>query len=596
MFDLKSIPSQLPTAPALTEYSSLPLIDAFLRQSKDFVESKSFYVEFDNDEAKIPCFTYSKPWELWWAPGTLGFDVNQNGTLKIQREDAPDREQTLYAQSKIESFMEFQEAAEAFLHPHSPPVQGAVFEPIRMNLLVRDIYFPVWVHEQLRLVAWSDVSELFPNTNVRAHTVNALEGKEKDHDDNSWYSDWKALDPKDTRLMDCDPKDVLILAATGRTYPAAAAAFKGWRSCSGFGLVLRLTDEVSMLFLLDVLRHGLDAQNIRKELAEAKSWKDWLRTKEISAPQSRFLQIHHSIAFRNARRTYIDEVTALSYGREPLHVAPELFARRGEMVKSLHKGMLLQVESLIRPLPFFIEYPYAQFIGTADRAQRMRNAQMVLNILCKVLLLLPLEELQHQGILPASIQKLVAELHKKPASDGSLLGISRDFNKIVQTESLSSHLLLFGGFVGHFRDKLTEQLGTLVTARNRVHHPPYDEKVFLEVAAITLPDIIGQLREMFRSLEFIVPREVRPTRQKARVLAVKLMGENPVFRSQEFETSLPAGDFIVNELAAYRAAAPETLIPLNHWFIAKTFSTESIDVGLFDRMERNGPSFSFITH
>ncbi len=77
---------------------------------------------------------------------------------------------------------------------------------------------------------------------------------------------------------------------------------------------------------------------------------------------------------------------------------------------------------------------------------------------------------------------------------------------------------------------------------------------------------------------------------------MKVMGENPAFRSFEFETSLPAGQFIVDELAAYQADDREALIPLNHWFQTKTFSAESVDVGLFDRMEREELKYSFITH
>jgi hypothetical protein len=544
---------------------------------------------------EVPCFTPSKRWELWPAPGSVVFDIDQEGLLNIYPSDSRDGV-PIYAQIQIESFVELQEASEAFLNPQPPPAPGPTFASLRLSALVEDIYYPVLIGKQLRLVAWAGVADLFPGIDLRERTAKALTGQTAvgDEYDDSWdYARLVLVNPEDPRFIPCSQRDILVL---GTGCICAAAAYDARRMWSNFGLVLRLTSKASILFLLDVFRHSLDGAKIREELAAVKSSRDWLKTKEISAPRNRLLQIHQSIAFRHSRQAYLNEVANLSYGRDPLEAAPDLFAKRREMVRSLHNEMLLQVESLVRPLPFFIEYPYAQFIGTADRAQRIRHAQFVLNVLCKMMILLPLEELQHQGDLPEDIQKLVTELRGLPFSDGMFLNFNRMLSKTVESDALWSRLRLFGGLVGDSGNNLAGGLGPLVAARNRAHHPPYDEKGFLDVAATALPDIISQLREMFRNLELIVPKQVQPTREKVTVLAMRVMGENPSFRSFELKTSLPAGDFIVDELAAYRSDAPEVLVPLNHWFVAKTFSAESLDVGLFDRMGREGPTYSYITH
>ncbi|MBA3352722.1 MAG: hypothetical protein H0U23_09915 [Blastocatellia bacterium] len=570
--------------------------------------SATLYIDFEDDEIQVPCFSYSRPWELWHAPGAAEFEITCDGFLNICRDDAAPDERTLYARIEIQTFVELKEAAEAFLNPVSPGASSAVFEAVDMNRFVESIYFPVSVRasvqpdgpswrpaRELRLADWSDVSALFPNTDVRAKTLAALAGKkpqEGDAVDDYWNYDERHINAEDPRLINWDSRDVVICAETGLASPAEVYEAGG----PEFGFVLRLKEKASLLFVLDVLRYSLDAKNLRTELRSASSWNDWLKTKTISAPRDRLLQIYHSIAFRNARRSYIDEVNTLPHVYEPLDEAPAMLRRREEAVRSIHQGILLQVESVVRPLPFFIEYPYALFIGTADRAQKIRHAQMILNVLCKALLLLPLEELQHNGRVSESLENLMAKVREGRSSDGKLLGFGRDLRKIVRAESLSSQLSLFRDLSGNIGEMIAEQLGTMVTARNRAHHPPFDEKGYLEVAGANLPKMVHQLRDVFQDTKMIVPRAVRPSRDRTTVAAMKAMGENPAFRSFEFQTTLPAGDFIVDELVAYRAAAPEILVPLNHWFEAKAFSSESIDVGLFERMEREGPAFSYIAH
>ncbi len=472
-----------------------------------------------------------------------------------------------------------------------------------MSALVENIYLPVVSRHRLRLAAWRDLAGLFPDVDIRQRIACEFKTPKTpigDYDEDSYYALHSALhwlDPQDPRLIESSTKDILILG-TGCT--CAAAAYNTQRgTCdlsSVLGLVLRLTAKASLFYMLDLLRYSVEGARVPEELATAKSRKDWLKTREISAPPNRLLQIYRSIAFRQARQSYLNEVANLSHGREPLQNAQDLFVRRKKMVRSLHDEMLLQVESNLRPLPFFVEYPYAQFIGTADRAQRIRHAQSVLNILCKSLILLPLEELQRESDLPESVQQLIALLRRRAASDGTLLQLSRDLRKTVKTESLSPRLKVFSALVTETGSDLAEQLSTLVAARNRVHHPPYDERGFLDAATTILPSIIGRLRETLSNVELIIPKQVRPSRESTTVLAMKVMGENPAFRSFEFETSLPAGQFIVDELAAYQADDREALIPLNHWFQTKTFSAESVDVGLFDRMEREELKYSFITH
>ncbi len=77
----------------------------------------TFFLECELPE-EVPCFTQSKPWELWY-PGGLELEVDTNGLLKISEACSPDG-LPIYAQIQIQSFLELLEASEAFLNPQAP--------------------------------------------------------------------------------------------------------------------------------------------------------------------------------------------------------------------------------------------------------------------------------------------------------------------------------------------------------------------------------------------------------------------------------------------------------------------------------------------
>ncbi len=71
------------------------------------------------------------------------------------------------------------------------------------------------------------------------------------------------------------------------------------------------------------------------------------------------------------------------------------------------------------------------------------------------------------------------------------------------------------------------------------------------------------------------------------------MGASTTFHTFEFTTNLPANEFLVDELMAYRHS-PATVAPLHEWFAVRPIGAESIDVGLFDRMKGDHPVYSFV--
>jgi hypothetical protein len=253
------------------------------------------------------------------------------------------------------------------------------------------------------------------------------------------------------------------------------------------------------------------------------------------------------------------------------------------MVSSLHSEMILQVESLVAPLPFFIEYPFAQFTGTSDQLQRIRYAKVLLNVLCKSFIFLPLEELHRLAPTSSRVGAIAQTLRGwRNLSDGALLGLVKDILEAVRSEVPSAPLPMFGSMcamIGQWQDVLRPVL----EARNRWSHAPSDYGSFLETASNAFPQIVTNLREVLSSVMVVVPKQVKPRGGLVTVSAWKVMGASPTFRTVEFTTNLSADEFVVDKLATYRHSPP-AVVPLHEWFEVRPRGTESIDVALFDRM------------
>lgn len=138
-----------------------------------------------------------------------------------------------------------------------------------------------------------------------------------------------------------------------------------------------------------------------------------------------------------------------------------------------------------------------------------------------------------------------------------------------------------------------ELLGRLVEARNRFHHPPFDDAAFLDELTKVLPSYIAGLRPAFKSLIFLVPKNLEYRNGKGFVTASNISGSNTVFPSFAFETRLPLESFPSETLVCWNRTSDRSA-SFKRLLTIRKFKTEAIDIGIFDRVRNNESQFSFI--
>jgi hypothetical protein len=136
-------------------------------------------------------------------------------------------------------------------------------------------------------------------------------------------------------------------------------------------------------------------------------------------------------------------------------------------------------------------------------------------------------------------------------------------------------------------------LDELVAARNRYHHPPFTESHFLEVLARNMPPLIDSLRNSLQHVKVIIPKSFKFKDGKRLISAVSVSGYDSDFSTIEFETTAPFESFPVDSLVALSTSHSKTVI-LSNWITHRRVTAESLDFGVFDRMKRGEPEFSFV--
>ena len=133
----------------------------------------------------------------------------------------------------------------------------------------------------------------------------------------------------------------------------------------------------------------------------------------------------------------------------------------------------------------------------------------------------------------------------------------------------------------------------IVSARNRMHHEPYDEQRFLKVVAEQAPRIMDTLRKALRYTRFLVPTHVKNVAGDTILTAEDACSSEAHFRSIDLKVSLALVEFPAGQLIAWQLT-PERSLTLGQLVTATMITRQSRDFGVFDRMESNKPHFTFL--
>ena len=353
-------------------------------------------------------------------------------------------------------------------------------------------------------------------------------------------------------------------------------------------LIIRPKSTTSSLLLADILAESKEACEFTSSLAFC-MWDrlaSLMKTTTVNIPQGKVAQTGASIEIRTAIQDYGIVFQHLIRRKNAFQDVKSLYERRTHCLAVVHEDLLAEVEALHTPFPFFLEHPIRQFIAASDPLQKINQGQVLLNLLIKLPVFLILEE---AALDPCDIAlRYMNELRERPLSEGSLIDIRRRLSSDLK--GMKRPTTIFQELEEHLED--LELLGRLVEARNRFHHPPFDDAAFLDELTKGLPSYIAGLRPAFKSLIFLVPKTLEYRNGKGLVTASNISGSNTVFPSFAFETRLPLESFPSETLVCWNRTSDRS-VSFKRLLTIRKFKTEAIDIGIFDRIRNNEPQFSF---
>lgn len=534
-------------------------------------------------------------WEGWGKSGdheNLMLNFASDGWTFIRQGDDDEciyLETTLRAGDEIQELMEFYENSKA----DSIGTSGAVTKSLKS--LLNDVYILIPGEKAPTLLPTKgiDFQREYPGIAkmLNAHLVS--ENPEDLMEVNYWcigsYIDDHGLRDK---LPQCQPLlegDILINDFSDPIYAGIFKQDGHSHLGSSPTLVIRIRPDVSRMWMSDYLQFSQENGNILEQLV--KNWKDlgsWMSKVQVKIPSSKRDQVASSISRRYVRYRYQNRVKRLATIREPFEQIIPLYRKRIRAVDALHTELLDDLEAIQQPLPFFIEYPYRHFRKEDDHIQKIRAGQRLLGVLAKVPLYLVTEELLALGHPLGS--EVLLKLEERAPSEGTLVGLQKFVAKELSVLPRSP-LNLFSGLQNMMLN--TPELDAMVTARNRMHHEPFDEDGFLDAVSKHAPKVIEGLRTALQSCRFIVPHHGKVVNGEKVITAEDASNSDAHFRMIELKVSLPLEEFPSDELIVWKSE-PERAMKLGKLLNSKVVSRQSRDFGIFDRVQRNERHFTFV--
>ncbi len=381
----------------------------------------------------------------------------------------------------------------------------------------------------------------------------------------------------------------LVLGEDGTLRPLSQQLWKNNSLRWEPALVFRPKSEVSAAYLSDYFSH-------MSEGAVFVNWqRDWSTILQkidatlVEMPTTKEEQIAWTVEFRSAKERYVSRIQDLMNLREPIRLASSIYQKRERALDLLHSARLDELEALKSPLPLFLEYPLRKFMRADDTMEKVNRGQQLLNALVKMPLYLIAEELQTLGYAPAL--ELLSTLKSSPASEGKCLELRRGLDAAWKTWDAPPELKIFKGLQPYL--KPGPELEELVAARNRFHHPPFDEKPFLTLMDKHVNTLAAHLRQALRGTSMVIPLSSQFIDGEHVVSAYNVCHLDPECPKIQFATKADLRAFPTGILVAYSEATQST-VPLNHWFSAKVYTRTAYDLGVFDRMRGGEAMFSYL--
>ncbi len=520
------------------------------------------------------------------SEANIGIDISSSGECILREGD----DDGVFIETSLEGGDEFNELLAFFVSTKADSIQEKKLVSKKLGNLVEQVFLVLpessTSFQDTMLIPLKGLNLANVHSEL-AETVEAWMSNDWSEIDRLNYPeifDLKSLFSNSVKLQHGD------LVITGR----GQIAFGGMlnqEADSTFGfdprLVLRPNQSASLMWLFDYFKHALEADGLIQRICLG--WKylpKGLQNIAIETPSTKAAQIADTIERRAARRGYLSYLKNAMNVREPFVQISSVYRKRTEAAKCLHGELLDEITAIRSPLPFFLEYPYRNYFREDDHIRKIKAGQRLLSVLAKVPLYFVVEELLGLGHEMGSSR--LEKLTDKPTSDGFMVDMQREIAVSLKGGGV---LKCFSSLLDVMADE--SDLMKIVAARNRMHHEPFDEGVFLAALNENAPILMDRYRAAMKGCRVLIPKHISVREEGTILSAEDICSRDATFKSIDILIEIGVENFPSETIVAY-GSDPEQAVALKSLFAAKMITSQSRDLGVFDRMEKNHPAFVFL--
>lgn len=555
-------------------------------------EILEYYVNFENPGGVI---YHGKKngdeyWELDSGSGNLvKLHIESDGALDIYDYDYDAFLMSTYIDAP-------QELAELFYflgNVKESELRGSGNKIVKIRDIIESVYITIPTKDGQKLWPYDVRSLKRIPQDIKDYIMSIL------NEDNSDPEFWPIYLEENNRyeyfsdLVDCCERDIYIKGLSIGDFNIVldkTDTMKTWGELYP-RLVLRISDKYSILYLRDYLKYSIEGREISEELLCLNNGSEIPKKLNIELPRKKIKQIQKSIELRNHIRNYKGMVSHLTSLAEPFDGIMDRYKKRIENLKFVHHEFLYEINEIKNPLPSMLEHPYRLF-RRADVLTKQKTSQHLLNLLIKIPLFLMLEELELK-CTELSKKYFDKIYNPKPLSDGAWASILRELigdvvnNDIVQ-------LKIFNELVLAINKEYMQGVKSVIEARNRCHHAPYDCNGFVKICDEVLPKLVDGLRDGLRDTMILQVISLGVNKEGSYVKAYKLAGHDRVYETKTIQTKEKLEQYPEDNLVAYNASK-DKVVTLNNFFDSQQAPVSTINISIFDRMsESNEPEFTDI--
>jgi len=353
---------------------------------------------------------------------------------------------------------------------------------------------------------------------------------------------------------------------------------------------IHLCDQRSKLLFLEHFARSVDGMKLLEAVVgvPAQSSAVLQRTRILYPSERRHEQLQ-GIAWKGARGRFLSACEDVLNMKEPLRDVVRTYANRTQIVRWAAGEARADIAELMAPLPFFLSWPLRRYrradVGTLEQYSL---ASGVLTLLLKAPLFLLLEECGEKGWEDLRSEAMKRFQEKKP-SDGDFLSEFRRLRKSIRKHD-DREPMVFGKLL-ELDGEVLNLLESLVTARNRAHHPPNFYRAFLNLFGTKVEEIVAAFRDALEGVTFLATESISREKGCTYVLGRTLMGHDPDFLQGRCRVSDSMEKY---EKGGIVAVAGDRSVSLTTLFQGREVPVSSLDVGLFDRVERGNVVYEFV--